>query len=114
VLISFKGIPFIGSANELKRAPEGYFWFQFTEWGRKYGSIYQYIAYGNVNVVVGTEKIANDLLRERGDIYSSRQQLPMGSQLMSDNKRALLLPYGGMLTMLPDAFVSYSNTDLRR
>lgn len=85
----------MGSVQELKKAPQGYFWFKFTEWGQKYGPIYQYKAFGNVNVVVGTEKIANDLLRERGDIYSSRQQLPMGSQLMSDNKRALLLPYGG-------------------
>ncbi len=50
---------------------------------------------GKVNIVVGTEQIANDLLRERGDIYSSREQLPMGSQLLSDNKKALFLPYGG-------------------
>ncbi|EXJ96299.1 hypothetical protein A1O1_01425 [Capronia coronata CBS 617.96] len=89
-----KGLPFIGSANELKKGQDGYFWYKFTEWGRKYGPICQYTAYGRVNVVVSTEKIANDLLRERGDIYSSREQMPMGSQLMSDNKRALLLPYG--------------------
>lgn len=64
------------------------------DWAKQYGPIYQYQTFGKVNVVVSTEKIANDLLRERGDIYSSREQLPMGSQLMSDNKRALLLPYG--------------------
>ncbi|KAK5379003.1 hypothetical protein LTR20_010303 [Exophiala xenobiotica] len=89
-----KGRPIVGSAYDLKKGENGYFWFKFTEWGREFGPIYQYKAFGKVNVVVGTEKIANDLLRERGDVYSSREQLPMGSQLLSDNKKALFLPYG--------------------
>jgi hypothetical protein len=46
-------------------------------------------------VVVSSEKIANDLLRERGTLYSSREQLPMAAKLMSRNLRPLLLPYGG-------------------
>jgi hypothetical protein len=84
---------FIGSASELKKSR--FFWFKFTEWSQEYGPIYQYKAFGKTHIVVATEKIANELLRERGEIYSSREQLPMGSQLMSNNKRALLLPYGG-------------------
>jgi len=48
-----------------------------------------------VMVVVSTEKIANDLLRERGTIYSSREQLPMAGKLVSKDLRPLLLPYGG-------------------
>ncbi|KAH7085785.1 cytochrome P450 [Paraphoma chrysanthemicola] len=83
-----KGKPFVGS-----KLGKGYFWFKFSEWGEEYGPIYQFKSFGNVNVVVSTEKIANDLLRERGTIYSSRQQLPMASKLLSDNKRALFLPY---------------------
>ncbi|KAK5176320.1 hypothetical protein LTR44_011151 [Exophiala sp. CCFEE 6388] len=89
-----KGKPLVGSAYDLNTGPGGYFWLKFTEWGRQYGPLYQYKVFGKVNVIVGTEKIANDLLRERGDIYSSREQLPMGSQLLSDNKKALFLPYG--------------------
>jgi hypothetical protein len=89
----FAGRFFIGSAGELKKSR--FFWFKFTEWSREHGPIYQYKAFGKTHIVISTEKIANDLLRERGEIYSSREQLPMGSQLMSDNKRALLLPYGG-------------------
>ena len=101
------GIPFVGSVNELKKAEGGYFWFKFTEWGRKYGPIYQYKAFGKVNVVMGTEKIANDLLRERGDIYSSREQNPMGSKLLSDNKKALFLPYGGMYIYIASTSPNY-------
>ncbi|KAH8597487.1 cytochrome P450 [Bisporella sp. PMI_857] len=73
--------------------PKGYFWFKFSEWAEQYGPIYQYRTFGQINIVVSTEKIANDLLRERGTIYSSREQLPMASQLLSDNKKALFLPY---------------------
>ncbi|KAH7341217.1 cytochrome P450 [Pyrenochaeta sp. MPI-SDFR-AT-0127] len=83
-----RGKLFVGST-----LGKGYFWFKFSEWGEKYGPIYQYKSYGHVNVVVSTEKIANDLLRERGTIYSSREQWPMASQLLSDNKKALFLPY---------------------
>lgn len=89
------GKPFIGSGGELKKGQAGYFWFKFTDWAKEYGPIYQYKTFGKVNVVLSTEGIANDLLRERGDIFSSREQLPMGSKLLSDNKRALFLPYGG-------------------
>lgn len=42
---------------------------------------------------MSTEKIANDLMRERGTLYSSREQLPMAVQLVSDNLRPLFLPY---------------------
>jgi hypothetical protein len=91
----------IVSIFELNKGEGGYFWFKFTEWNRKYGPIYQYKAFGKVNVVIGTEKIANELLRERGEIYSSRENLPMASQLLSDNKKALFLPYGGRLSTLP-------------
>ncbi|KAH7085829.1 cytochrome P450 [Paraphoma chrysanthemicola] len=88
------GIPIIGSGHELKKGKHGYFWFKFSEWASDYGPIFQYKTFGRINVVISTEKIANDLLRERGDIYSSRENLPMASQLLSDNKRALFLPYG--------------------
>lgn len=48
--------------------------------------------------MVSTEKIANDLLRERGNLYSSREQLPMAAKLMGRNLRPLFLPYGGEKT----------------
>jgi cytochrome P450 len=48
------------------------------------------------HVVVSTEKIANDLMRERGTLYSDREQLPMAAQLLSDNLCPLFLPYDSL------------------
>lgn len=91
------GLPWIGSVFDLNKGEGGYFWFKFTEWSKQFGPIYQYKTFGKINVVVNTEKMANDLLRERGEFYSSRESLPMASQLLSDGYKALFLPYGGTI-----------------
>ena len=41
-------------------------------------------------------KVANDLLHERGTVYSSREQLPMAAQLVSGSLRPLFLPYNNV------------------
>lgn len=74
--------------------PKQQSWLQFKTWADTYGPIFRLNILGRNHVVVSTEKIANDLLRERGNLYSSREQLPMAAQLMSRNLRTLLLPYG--------------------
>lgn len=74
--------------------PPAHSWLKFREWSKIYGPLYRLNIAGRNHVVVSTEEIANDLLRERGTIYSDREQLPMASQLLSDNLRPLLLPYG--------------------
>ena len=51
---------------------------------------------GKNHYVISTEKIANDLLRERGGIYSSRAEAPASAELLSHNLRPVLLPYNGM------------------
>jgi cytochrome P450 len=43
--------------------------------------------------MISSEKIANDLLRERGNVYSSREQMPMVTKILSDNLRPVFLPY---------------------
>jgi hypothetical protein len=43
-------------------------------------------------VIISSKKIANDLLRERGNVYSSREQAPMAT-LLSGNLRPVFLPY---------------------
>ena len=42
---------------------------------------------GREHYIVSSEKIANDLLRERGNIYSSREQLPAAAKLLGDDLR---------------------------
>ena len=76
-------------------------WLHFKAWADQYGPIFGLNLMGRKVVVVSTEKIANELLRERGNLYSSREQLPMAAQLVSQNLRPLFLPYGGMRSFYP-------------
>lgn len=86
------GKPVIGNLLDI---PPKHSWLKFKDWADQYGPIFRLSIFGRNLVVVSTEKIANDLLRDRGNLYSSREQLPMAAQLMSRNLRPLFLPYGG-------------------
>lgn len=88
-----KGKLVVGNLFEI---PAKHSWLTFQSWANQYGPIYRLSIFARNIVVVSTEKIANDLLRERGNLYSSREQLPMAAKLMSRDLRPLLLPYGGM------------------
>ncbi|KAK1074070.1 hypothetical protein LTR74_001317 [Friedmanniomyces endolithicus] len=85
------GKPLVGNLLDI---PPKHSWFQFLEWSKKYGPLYSLNLAGQKHVVISTEDIANDLLRERGNLYSSRMNLPMATELLSRNLRPLLLPYG--------------------
>jgi len=85
-----KGIPILGNLTEI---PPFHSWLKFKQWSDEYGPLFKLSIAGAPHVVVSTEKIANDLMRERGTLYSDREQLPMAAQLLSDNLRPLFLPY---------------------
>jgi cytochrome P450 len=85
------GVPILGVLPEI---PPSHSWFKFQEWSKQYGPLYRMNIASRNHVVVSTEDIANDLLRERGTIYSDREQLPMAAQLVGGNLRPLFLPYG--------------------
>lgn len=85
------GIPLIGN---LLQIPPYHSWLKFRDWSARYGDVFRLSIAGHGHVIISTEEIANDLLRERGTIYSDREQLPMAAQLVSGNLRPLSLPYG--------------------
>lgn len=68
-------------------------WFKFDQWSKQYGPLFRLNIAGQNHVFISSEDIANDLLRERGNIYSDRDQLPMAAQLLSRGLRPLFLPY---------------------
>ncbi|KAJ5233208.1 uncharacterized protein N7469_004974 [Penicillium citrinum] len=70
------GKPFVGNLLDI---PKVHSWLRFKEWADEYGPIFQLNIASRKHVVVSQEKIANDLLRERGSIYSSREYLPFAS-----------------------------------
>lgn len=83
-------------AGNLFDIPPYHSWLKFKEWSDVYGPIFRLNLTGRNHVVVSTEKVANDLLRERGGLYSSREQLQSAAVLLPDNLRPLLLPHNGM------------------
>ncbi|KAH7412820.1 cytochrome P450 [Cadophora sp. MPI-SDFR-AT-0126] len=85
-----KGLPLLGSLLDI---PPFHSWLQFFTWSKKYGPLYQISIAGQSHIILSTQKIADELLRERGTLYSSRDQLPMAAVLVSDNLRPLFLPY---------------------
>lgn len=46
------------------------------------------------HIIVCSEQIGNDLMRERGNLYSDRPPIPMAAGLLSNNLRPVFLPYG--------------------
>ncbi|KAJ3461119.1 hypothetical protein MRS44_011986 [Fusarium solani] len=84
------GVPILGNMLQI---PPHHSWLKFKEWADQYGNIIRFTILGRENVVLSTEGAANDLLRERGTAYSSREHLIMASDILSDNLRPLLLGY---------------------
>ena len=85
------GQPLIGNLPQL---PLKHSWFKFHELIKEYGPIVRLDIAGQEHVILGTEKVANDLLRERGTIYSDRSQPIAVTQLLCDGLFLLFLPYG--------------------
>ena len=85
------GLPIVGNLLQL---PPYHTWLKFKEWADQYGPIYRISLAGTTHVIISSEKIANDLMRERGTLYSDRDQAPMAAKLLSDDLRPLFLPYG--------------------
>lgn len=84
-----KGLPLIGNLHQL---PPFYSWLKFKEWSDQYGPIFRINLVDENHVILSTEKVANDLLRDKGNIYSSRAYLP-ATDLLGRNLRPVLLPH---------------------
>ncbi|KAI9655506.1 MAG: hypothetical protein M1821_005299 [Bathelium mastoideum] len=83
--------PLLGNLPQL---PAKHTWLQFHVWSRTYGRLTRLTLASRTHVLLSTEHDANALLRARGPIYSSREQLPAAAALLSRHLRLLFLPYG--------------------
>ncbi|KDQ32813.1 hypothetical protein PLEOSDRAFT_1033030 [Pleurotus ostreatus PC15] len=85
------GLPFIGNSHQVPAVKP---WRKFQAWNEHYGPVVSLFLGSTPVVVLGTPQAAWDLLDKRSDIYSSRPRFIMGGEILSDNKRGLMLPYG--------------------
>ena len=74
-------------------------WLRFKAWTDELGPIVRFRVFGRENIVISSERIANDLLRERGSICSSREHLTMAADYLSGNLRPFLLNYSGVFLL---------------
>ena len=63
-------MPLLGNAPDLAKDP--YLIPSFNKWANLYGPIAQFKILGQKHVVISSDKIADDLLSKRGNIYSNR------------------------------------------
>lgn len=84
-----KGLPVIGNLLEI---PEKHSWIKFGEYVEEYGPIVQLNILGQSHIVLGSERVVDDLVRARGTAYSSRPQAPAASILTQD-MHLLLMPH---------------------
>ncbi|KAI0037071.1 cytochrome P450 [Vararia minispora EC-137] len=69
-------------------------WRKFAEWNHVYGPVVSLFLGRTPVIVLGTAQAAWDLLDKRSDIYSSRPRFIMAGEILSDNKRGLMMPAG--------------------
>ncbi|KAK7453121.1 hypothetical protein CaCOL14_005034 [Colletotrichum acutatum] len=83
--------PLIGN---LLSIPPVHSWLAFHELVKEHGPVVRLaLPGGQEHVLLGTEAAANELLRQRGNIYSDRHYAPASSHFLTDDHMLLLLPY---------------------
>jgi cytochrome P450 len=85
------GKPIVGNLLDI---PLQHSWLKFRDFFEEYGPIVRLSLAGQQHVIIGKESVANDLLRERGTIYSDRYNAIAVTQLLCDDLFILFLPYG--------------------
>lgn len=106
-----RGWPILGNLPEI---PTTHSWLKFSQWSKRYGALFRLNIAGRHHIIVSSEEIANELLRERGTIYSSREQLPMAVQLVSKGLRPLFLPYGDTWRSVRKLMHNLTNTTIAK
>jgi cytochrome P450 len=87
------GLPIIGSALDL---PGKWAWLKFHDHIKEYGPIMKLNIMGQTHILLGSERIVEDLVKSRGALYGSRPQPPSASILTQD-LHVLMFPEGELL-----------------
>ncbi|KZT55003.1 cytochrome P450 [Calocera cornea HHB12733] len=81
--------PFVGNRHQLPKAKP---WRKFAEWNAEYGPVVSIYLGKTPVIVLGTAQAAWDLLEKRSNIYSSRPRFIMSGEILSENRRGLMMP----------------------
>ncbi|KAH8918097.1 cytochrome P450 [Atractiella rhizophila] len=78
---------FLGNRQQV---PKDKPWRWFRDLNLKYGDVVYLQMGGTPTIVLGSAKVAWELLEKRNNIYSGRPRFIMGQELLSDNLRGLM------------------------
>ncbi|KAH8886004.1 cytochrome P450 [Thozetella sp. PMI_491] len=67
---------------------------QFQKWAEQYGPVYSLLLGTKTAIVLTSDKVIKDLLDKRSNIYSSRPEMYLGSDIASGGLRVALMKYG--------------------
>lgn len=88
-----KPLPLIGNIHQHPGTEQ---WKTYQQWHGKYGPlIYTKLAGFNV-IIIGSHKVAHDLLEKRGRIYSSRPRMIYLYECMTKRLQPSFMPYGDL------------------
>ncbi|KAI0057325.1 cytochrome P450 [Artomyces pyxidatus] len=85
------GLPWIGNKYQMPAVKP---WRKLAEWNAQFGPVVSLFLGGTPVIILGTAQAAWDLLEKRSDIYSSRPRFVVAGEILSDNKRGLMMPAG--------------------
>ncbi|KAF8662701.1 hypothetical protein AX16_001143 [Volvariella volvacea WC 439] len=83
-----------GFGDNRKELPRTNAWMKFTEWHKQFGPIISFYLVNRPIIVLGSVRVATDLLEKRGGIYSSRPRSIMAGEILSGGMRGIGMPYG--------------------
>ncbi|KAG6917741.1 hypothetical protein DXG01_001279 [Tephrocybe rancida] len=86
-----KGWPIVGNLFDM---PKETMWHTFAEWGKTYGDISSVTVFGQPIIVLNSVKVAQEMLTEKGAIYSDRPQVSMGGEMIGWKNALPLMRYG--------------------
>ncbi|KNG45206.1 cytochrome p450 [Stemphylium lycopersici] len=89
-------LPILGNIHLI---PKEKAYVQFQKWAEEYGPVYSVILGTKVMIVLSSDQAVKDLLDKRSGIYSSRPEVYLGN-IVSNNDRMLLMPYGDKWRMV--------------
>ena len=69
-------------------------WHQLEKWTEEYGDIYTLRMGRQLLFVLGRATSAHQILEKQSAVSSDRPRLIMAGDLISDNRRILIMPYG--------------------
>lgn len=85
-----KALPTIGN---LHQHPTELQWKQYKAWHNQYGPLISLKFSGFNVIIIGSHKVANDLLDKRGLIYSTRPRMIYANECMTNGLQPSLQPY---------------------